>query len=379
MPVLSNLFTFILRPGVWAIFMVSCTLTQRSTSAALVLPYPSSPIIADVQFDWSTHVRMAPGSDNWPITWANNGHQYTSWGDGGGFGGTNSDGRVSLGVGRVEAGWENFSGHNVWGGKDPENQAQFSGKSYGIISIEGVLYMWVSPGSGGDNYNEARLAFSTDYGVSWNKLDWAFPKADGLVLPTFLQFGQDYNGARDDYVYSYFISLKDATDLKVQKPGEIYLVRVPSKQIKDRDAYWFYQGIDVSGNDQWTADINDKHPVFKDQNGVGWNLSASFNSGLGRYILMTEHEQSFKGNLGIFDAQEPWGPWTTVAYYSNWGDTNNTFFWNFSNKWLSEDGKEFTIIYTGIKEHDSWNSVRGRFEFKPTGTPSAYLPLAIKK
>ena len=106
----------------------------------------------------------------------------------------------------------------------------------------------------------------------------------------------------------YFISLKEAADLKVQKQGEIYLVRVPTKQIKDRDAYWLYEGINVSGNVQWSTDINDRQPVFKDQNGVGWNLSASYYSGLGRYLLMTDHEQSFKGNLGIFDAPEPWGP-----------------------------------------------------------------------
>ena len=31
---------------------------------------------------------LAPGSDIWPLTWAADGHQYTTFGDGGGFGGT---------------------------------------------------------------------------------------------------------------------------------------------------------------------------------------------------------------------------------------------------------------------------------------------------
>ncbi|HJX09709.1 MAG TPA: hypothetical protein VJ733_04335 [Candidatus Binatia bacterium] len=41
----------------------------------------------------STLRNLAPYSDNWCITWADNDHQYTSWGDGGGFGGDQKDGR----------------------------------------------------------------------------------------------------------------------------------------------------------------------------------------------------------------------------------------------------------------------------------------------
>ena len=48
-------------------------------------PYPDSPVITDITFNWGTHVRQCPGSDNWPVTWGDDGHQYVSWGDGGGF------------------------------------------------------------------------------------------------------------------------------------------------------------------------------------------------------------------------------------------------------------------------------------------------------
>ena len=51
-------------------------------------PYRASEILKEVTFDFSSHDRRAPGSDNWPITWAKDDHQYTTWGDGGGFGGT---------------------------------------------------------------------------------------------------------------------------------------------------------------------------------------------------------------------------------------------------------------------------------------------------
>src|SRR5688572_16126470 len=71
-------------------------------------PYEASAIIGGWRLDWSTHQRHAPGSDNWPITWAGDDHQYTAWGDGGGFGGSNSDRRVSLGVARIEGTWDNY-------------------------------------------------------------------------------------------------------------------------------------------------------------------------------------------------------------------------------------------------------------------------------
>jgi hypothetical protein len=326
-----------------------------------------SEVIDGIRIDWSTHKQQAPGSDNWPLTWADDGHQYTSFGDGGGFGGTNQDGRVSLGVARLEGDSANFKGVNIWGGKDARNPAQFDGKSYGIISIDGVLYIWVSPGSNASNYKEARLAVSKDHGATWTKVDWAFTQADKIILPTFLQFGQDYDGARDGYVYSYSIRLQNASELSVQKPGIIDLMRVPKGQVTDRSAYEFFRGLDQGGSPSWTKDLNERRPVFENPDGVGWNASVTYNSGLERYLLMTEHSQTMRGNLGIFDAPEPWGPWTTVHYEKGFGKDHigqSTFYWVFSNKWFSNGGLEFVMIFTGVGSNDSFNFVRGRFILK---------------
>ena len=329
-------------------------------------PYPVSPVIASMSFDWSTHRRYAPGSDNWAITWADDGHQYAAYGDGGGFGGTNKDGRVSFGVARVEGAGNAYRGFNVFGGKDPENEATFGGKSYGIIAIDGVLYMWVSPGSLETGYKEARLYASDDYGASWIAADWAFTQSEGLIFPTFLQFGKDYQGARDGYVYVYANRLKSANKLTVQKPGEIMLLRVPKTNILERDSYEFFAGLDSRNNPLWVSTLAAGSPVFTDSRGVGWNTSASFNAGLGRYLLMTEHDASFQGNLGVFDAPEPWGPWTTVLYDSGFGAgeiETNTFFWNFSNKWLSGDGKDFTLIFTGVDSKRFLEHGHGKIPF----------------
>lgn len=343
------------------ILLASALGVRAGTADEAAPPYPPSPVIADVQWDFASWIRLAPGSDNWPITWADDDNQYTAWGDGGGFGGTNEDGRVSLGVARIEGPADGYAGHNVWGGKDAEHAAQFEGKSYGIICIGGVLYMWVTPGSGAEGYNEARLALSTDYGAMWTGAAWAFTKAEKVVKCAFCQFGRDYAGARDNYVYSYAVRLQDDSSLKVQRPGQIDLMRVPKDRIMERSAYEFFAGLDAAGQPMWTSDLAARRPVFEDANGVGWAVSVSYNAGLRRYLLCTEHNESCQGNLGIFDAPEPWGPWTTVGYYHNWGNLGSTFFWNFANKWLSPDGRRFVLVFTGTDENDAWNTVRGRF------------------
>lgn len=347
------------------LFLNACHNTSNSEQKqAENPPYPHSTYIKALVFNWPSHTRLAPGSDNWPVTWANDDSQYTSWGDGGGFGGTNSDGRVSLGVARIEGSRNNYSGKNIWGGKKSENPATFEGKSYGILSIDGILYMWVSPGSNAQAYNESRLYRSINHGASWNAANWAFIKKDELLNPTFLQFSRDYADAKDNYVYSYAINIKDSSELKVQKPGEISLIRTSKKELMDRSSYEFFAGLDDTGSPIWSQDINKRKPVFKDENGVGWNCAVSFNKGLKRYLLATEHTNSFRGNLGIFDSPEPWGPWTTVDYMKSFGAPSikpTTFYLNFSNKWLSHDGLEFVAVFTGIKENDSWNSVEGKF------------------
>ena len=357
--------------------MIACS-DSASTSPDLCIadcspgpggaPYPRSPVVAGITFDFSTHRREAPGSDNWPITWADDGHQYAVWGDGGGFGGTNDEGRVSLGVARIEGPASSYTGFNVYGGKDAPNGAVFGGKSNGILSIDGTLYMWVGPGSNTRAFTQARLHRSTDHAASWTAADWAFTDDDGIILPTFAQFGRDYAGARDGFVYAYAMHLKDPDAFEVQRPGEIALMRVPRDRVMERDAYTFFAGLDGAGSPLWTSVLTARRPVFEDPNGVGPKTSVSFNAGLGRYFLITAHTEFLRGRIGIFDAPEPWGPWTTVRYDGVFGDSKledtRTFFWNFSNKWASADGRNVLLLFTGPGRNDSWNTVEGRIELR---------------
>ena len=344
--------------------------SAQSTRAAA--PYPPSKAITRVTFDWPTHIRRANGSDNWPITWADDNHQYAAWGDGQGFG--ESGAKQSLGVSRIAGTADNQAGTDLWG---LPVVGTAGGKSYGIIAIDGVLYMWVGPGSNTTSYDEARLHRSTTHGTSWTVADWAFVKAQRLVMPTILNFGKDYAGARDDFVYHYFIRLEgNPGRLDVHKPGRIDLARVPKDQLMSRPAYAFFAGLGANGQARWTSDAAQRQPVFEDPDGVGWNVSVRFNPGLGRYLLCTEHGQSLKGRLGIFDAPTPWGPWTTVLYTDRFGADHietSTFFWNFSNKWLSADGRDFVLVFTGVNSNDSWNTVEGMFTYAPNHAASTSI------
>jgi len=335
-------------------------------------PIPSSDYITDVYFDPESVISLAPGSDNWAITWASDGEQYTTWGDGGGFGGTNSKGRVSIGVGRIVGQHNDFLGINLWGGHNAKTPATFSGKSYGLIDIDNQLWMWKTGNKSGHSaFLEQTLYLSTDGGLTWQETEVSYTTESfggklGFYAPTFLQFGPGYSGAKDEYVYVYAPeALSD--NWNVQIPGKISLFRAHKDKLGTASGYQFFAGLDKNHLPKWTADINQRQPVFQDQRGT-MRTSASYNPGLKRYFLITQLISRFQdegGMIGIFEAKEPWGPWKEVLAKNAWQlglqNGKKTIFWNFSNKWTSPNGKEFTLVYTG-PDSDSFGAIRGQFK-----------------
>ncbi|MGD9201233.1 MAG: T9SS type A sorting domain-containing protein [Chitinispirillia bacterium] len=337
-------------------------------------PYQQSNYFLDIIWDFNSHKRTAQGSDNWAITWADDDNQYATWGDGWGF--EEGGSKTSLGVSKISGSFENYIGTDTW--------RNGYGKSYGIICIQGILYMWYGPGSNTTSYKWTRITKSTDYGESWTDASWQFNKSSNLVMPTICNFGQDYNGARDDYVYTYFIRLQgNPTSLNVHKPGKIDLARVQKDHMMDSTYYEFVTGFDGNGNPIWDGNYNNCVAVFEDPDGVGWCFSVIYNAGLKRYILCTEHSSSFHANFGFFEASEPWGPWKTIKYYNNWGsgsdisNASKSFYGNFSNKWTSADGKDFVFVCSGIGDMDSWNVIKGSFDVAPLDSIPPTAPAGL--
>ncbi len=325
-----------------AAFCLFCILCACAAQAQLSeAPYPPSPVIAGIKFDKSTWVKAAPGSDQFGTTWAADDNLYVAWGDGGGFGGTNKLGRVSLGVARIEGMPPNWRATNVWGGVNPlSRQKPIRGKtSSGVIAIGKAIYLYVVEQ---DVWTNNRLWVSTDFGLTWKDLGPVFNEPGAAFAdPGILQFGRAYAGARDNYVYGYS-----------EKPWAdgLALFRVPKERLAERAAYEFFAGLAADGKPLWTKDIAKQKPVFRDPKGTEWGVSCVFHPVLKRYLLCVRHNGD-SGEWGLFDAPEPWGPWTTVAYgkdFPEWtytpdpnGASKNRPAWihTFPAKWMSPDGK----------------------------------------
>jgi hypothetical protein len=192
------------------------------------------------------------------------------------------------------------------------------------------------------NAGNPRLAWSRDHASTWEWSDWTFTTSFGC--PTFLNFGANYAGARDNYVYVYSHDNGNA----YIPADRMVLARVPRDQIKDRSAYEFFSGRDATNSPVWTGDIARRGAVFTHE-AKCYRSGISYNAGLKRYLwcqILPGGDPRFRGGFGIYDAPEPWGPWSTVYFTEAWdvgpGETSC-----FPTKWMSADGKTLHLVFSG--------------------------------
>jgi CubicO group peptidase (beta-lactamase class C family) len=307
-----------------------------------VAPYPPSKVITSLT--WApreTIVRKARGSDNWPLTWADDDRQYTAYGDGWGFEPFVPK-KLSLGFARVDGDAPDVRGANI---PSPTGEQVGDGakakKASGILCIGGVLYLWTR------NAGNAQLAWSKDHGATWQWADWKLTTSFGC--PTFLNFGKDYAGARDDHVYVYSPDAESA-----YRPADrMVLARVPKGKITERTAYEFFKGLDDRRQPLWSLDLAERGAVFRNA-GRCYRSGITYNAGLKRYLWVqilpgtegTKADTRFEGGFAVYDAPEPWGPWTSVYFTEKWdvgpGETAS-----FPTKWMSADGKTVYLVFSG--------------------------------
>ncbi len=319
--------------------------TSATAPSAVRLPCPPSPIIKGIEWAPAAGIiRKARGSDNWPMTWGDDDHQYTAYGDGRGFK-PNVERKLSMGLCRVTGGPGGFQGVNLRSSTAERTGGGASGpKVSGILMVDRVLYILVR------NTGNSQLAWSTNRGQTWTWSDWKFTTSFGY--PTFLNFGRDYEGARDEYIYIYSQDSNSA----YKRSDQMVLARVPAKQITRREAYRFFQKLE-EGKPVWSADITRRGPVFTHR-AACYRSSVSYNAALKRYLWCQTgpgKDTRFRGGIGIFDAPEPWGPWTTVFYIKKWdvgpGETSCL-----PTKWMSKDGRTVHLVFSG---NDSFSVRKG--------------------
>lgn len=206
------------------------------SAAASKPPYPPSSFIRRI--DWSpvsTIVRRARGGGNWPITWGDDDLLYTAYGDGRGFE-PFVDRKLSLGFATIIGGPDDFTAVNLRSATGEQTGDGADGKkASGLVMVDGVLYLLAR------NAGNSQLAWSSDHGKPWTWSDWKI--AESFGCPTFLNFGRDYAGARDEFVYIYSPDSPSA----YEAADRMVLARVDRRHITRRESYEFFAGRDSAG------------------------------------------------------------------------------------------------------------------------------------
>ncbi len=310
-------------------------------------PYGPSAVIRGIQ--WApveTVLRRAKGSDNFPLTWSDDNALYTTYGDGFGFQ-PFVEQKLSLGLARITGPAEQFTGTNLRSASiEQTGQGRKGRKGWGLLSVQGTLYLWL--GHADRNGGQAQLAWSHDHGQTWSIATWRFPEF-GLV--GFINFGKDYAGARDAFVYAYSHDGPQADG-----PADRFvLMRVPRDQLLRRAAWQFFVRCDAEGQPVWSLDIRDRGAVFEHRDAC-LRSAITYNDSLKRYLWWQAIPQPpghpdrgdtrFGGGFGIYDAPQPWGPWTTVYFIRQW-DIGPGEHGDFPSKWMSGDGCTLHLVFSG--------------------------------
>jgi hypothetical protein len=205
-----------------------------------------------------------------------------------------------------------------------------------MLMVDGVLYMLVR------NAGNSTLAWSTDSAKTWTWAEWTFETSFGC--PTFLNFGRNYRGAADAYLYVYSQDREDAYTVA----DRVVMARVRKDRIRDRGAYEFFAGPGGNGKARWSRDVGERVGVIERKQGC-YRIGAAYNAGLGRYMLaMTLPDEAVERryHLKVYEAPQPWGPWMKVPFADDFMvDAGESA--GFPTKWMSADGRTVHLVFSG--------------------------------
>jgi len=338
-------------------------------SRAPTPPFPPSKLIRRAVF---AKPRPHKGDgDMWPITWAADGFLYGGAGD-------NSGSPMNFWRIHGEDGgpWafhlelvDNMPiDPKAWCQRPRVDPAR-GVKPASLLGMDGMLYFAVELHNYGENpafnrqCNVSSFIITTrDWGKTWDREATPPDFFTGrLASPHFIQFGRDYAGARDGFIYAHFPAGRDGKSYWCNADF-LLLGRVLQGRLLARDAWEFHAGTDASGNPLWTRDGEGAAPVFEYPLMTGED-HCSWNPGLRRYLLgnfsfmdgktleprpyhQCWPESVAPSQLTLFEAPEPWGPWSLFHRDDDWG-TVGDYQPSFPVKWMSADGKRMYMVSAG--------------------------------
>ncbi len=339
------------------------------------------------RLDDTVHRTICNG-DNWHMTWAADGRQYTSLCDGAGWPHMPGYGRAGYNtrVYTVAGDPPNLTFGLVPGYPDlPVAENRYYG--FGIIALGDHIYEFLSTpnhrfSEPGARFVGAKLIYSPDLGQTWRNQDgspvrwepWqershetmAFFNEPGecFSLLTVLQMGRDYEHNRDGYVYVYAPNGNAEGTM-----NQVALFRTRTDTILDRSQYEYFTGLSPDGAAAWSHDINQRGAVHTFPSGwvntevhpYSWHPSVVYNAPLDLYMMANwgmgcDAKGMWFGKpsyLGFWTAAQPWGPWTQVHEESAWtpgGDAGARAYQpQIAPRWIADDGLSFWLVWTDFQ------------------------------
>ena len=367
-------------------------------------PLFAGEIPVGVEFHYDTISRKGVRGDNWCQTWAADGHIYTMMDDGKGWWQGPEEGSMCLQIkGGPDFGRDEVRRMPGW----PQSPVESPFYAYGIVSVDGVLYVWLWKSESSTWYRRPvanRLLYSPDFGRTFyrwtgeketaqtfaetNAASFFFHREDprwkidryayAFNWIAFCQNGKDNTAAKDDYVYMYAPEQYDPRNLSV--------IRTPRKHVLDKSKYEYFKEW-RDGTAIWTPDlkqrgVNLRYPERREDGEwiwASWFPCVVYNPGLHLYIMVsygiTDRDRHFwdawcnhcvyPASLGFWYAERPWGPWRrfyyTEYFYAD-SKKNRTYGFKLNPKWIHDGGKTMYLIWSDARDnhsiHYKWNQMK---------------------
>jgi hypothetical protein len=333
-------------------------------SGTSVVSIPRSPVLKGIR--WLSveqpYAETDKRGDTFPVTWASDDNLYTSAGDpvwpdkGSGL-----DVECLTGMApyyRVER-INPMTGYSGWGGCGP--------KPTGFISVDGALYLAFQNMTGtsqlpsnpldimmiyGHGY-DAQIVQSRDFGKTWQPdlKTIGAPMFPGrtFAAPAFINYGRDNEGARDNFVYAISGEGWD-------NGSHLRLGRVPRADIMSVDKWEWVAGWEQDSSPVWNKRLSDSIAVLTHPGYLGY-VDMVYLRKLRRYLVLSWHHKvkcnpDAGSELIVYDAPEPWGPFTLVHHEDPWESAElNPYNPRLPLKWFDQDKLEGWILFSG-----SWRS-----------------------
>ena len=201
-----------------------------------------------------------------------------------------------------------------------------------------------------------------------------------IGAPHFVDFGKNMEHSPDGYAYlvghgaEYPDEKSRFANLSWISGDQIYMIRViPSvENINDPSKYEFFSGYDGKGKPTWSHDFQSIKPMIDWNNNCGC-VTITYNAPLKKNLMcVTDGWPTVeKMNSYILESDHVSGPWKLVVYMKDFGEQG--YFLNFPSKFISEDGKDVWLCYSG-NFATNWRDIK--IEEDP---PGSHYGLVLQK